>query len=74
MCCNFGLKNFNAVQMFVPGIDIWDSLHPWEESKQQHSFQEIGFQLVTALSGSGILCMLGNSFKLLSCRFSINVI
>lgn len=49
--------------MLVPGTDIWDSLHLWEESKQQHNFQEIGFQLVIAVSGYGILCMLGNLFQ-----------
>lgn len=59
--------------MVVPGTDIWDNSHLWEESKQQHNFPEIGFQLVIAVSGSGILCMLGNYSELLPCFFSINL-
>lgn len=36
-----------------------DNLHLLEESKQQHSFLEIGFQLAMARNGFGILSMPG---------------
>lgn len=49
-----------------PGISTWDNLLHLEESKLQHNFLGIGFQLAGAHNGYGILSTQGN-FSLLKC-------
>lgn len=67
----FVTKSFRANSSFpmiylLKGTSIQDNLLHQEENKLQLSFQEIGFQLVRAPSGSGIQCIQGNfsRFKL----------
>ncbi|KAL6553240.1 hypothetical protein OROGR_007082 [Orobanche gracilis] len=54
--CASGVKD--AIDSDLSGTSILDNLLLWEESKWLPSFQEIGFQLATAVGGFGILCKL----------------
>lgn len=60
-----------SVVTLVPGTSILGNLLHWEESKRQHNFLVIGFQLDIAVSGFGILSMLGNQ-SLIVCNYSSN--
>lgn len=61
-CQGFPFINILLISTFsfpTQGTSIWVNSLLWEERRQQLSFLEIGFQLVIAVNGCGILSMQG---------------